>query len=194
MEQRLACGRELIELGGRTGVRVFAAVGGEQLWWCNRELGELHAMRCRNEEAAAHLYVPGPRETFADRRVLALLRGDLRAAEQQAHELSDSPRAGAQADGYAKGILATVGALRGRLDDPTRLATIMLSWPSALDLPALIGRGLATTGRRTEAAAHIRRTCTWVRGRCHAVRAGWAGQWRWWRGAKPATCWGPRCR
>ena len=43
LEERLACGNELVELGDRLGVEVFSYVGCQQLWWCYRELGDRDA-------------------------------------------------------------------------------------------------------------------------------------------------------
>ena len=58
VDRKLACGRELIELGERTGQEIFTVVGYQQLWWCHRELGDRAAMA--QWDAAAARRVRGP--------------------------------------------------------------------------------------------------------------------------------------
>ena len=154
MELRLACGRELVDLGRTTGIRLFAVVGRQQLWWCHRELGDLDEMRAWDEAAAAHLYAPDL-EQRSQIGALALLRGDLCAAERQAHDLSETPGPGGLNDVYAMAILDEVGILRGRVDDPVQLASMLSSFPAALDLGPRIGLAFARRGQLTEAATHL---------------------------------------
>ena len=86
MEERLACGRELIELGDTTGLEVFACVGRQQMAYCYRELGDRDEMDrwC----AAARARVHGPdTEQLSYAASIALLDGDLDRAERITTEI-----------------------------------------------------------------------------------------------------------
>jgi DNA-binding NarL/FixJ family response regulator len=83
MEERVACGHELIELGDRTGHEVFGSVGRQQLWWCYRELGERPEMD-RWYDSAAQRIRGQDIEQLSQLPALALLDGDLDRAEHMA--------------------------------------------------------------------------------------------------------------
>ncbi len=174
VEQRIACGRELVDLGRTTGVRLFAVAGREQLWWCSRELGDLDESRAWYEEAAAYLYAPDL-EQRSHIAALALLRGDLRAAEQEAHDMDDSGGKGSLARIYASAILGGVARLRGQLDDPAFLERAMRARPSQMDLRPRLGLALARSGQTIEAAAQLGE----ARERGFGVGA-WRPTWRGW--------------
>ena len=80
IEQRIACGTELIGIGDQTGLEVFACVGRQQLWWCHRELGDRDEMD-RWYQSAGQL-VRGPDvEQLSHPPAVALMDGDLDRAE-----------------------------------------------------------------------------------------------------------------
>ena len=143
MEQRLACGRELIDLGRTTGVDLFVAVGAEQLWWCHRELGELDEMHAWYEEAAGYLHAPDL-EQRSQIASVALLRGDLRAVERQADALIEGPGAGPLADAYRVSFLIALRLLRGD-HDPVLFPASARKYPEVVSAAPL--GGLASRGR-----------------------------------------------
>ena len=58
LDQKLACGRELLELGERTGQDIFTTVGCQQLSWCYCELGDRAAMEQWHDAAALRVRWP----------------------------------------------------------------------------------------------------------------------------------------
>ena len=76
LDERLACGNELVELGDRIGVEVFSYVGRQQLWWCYRELGDREQMDRWYAEAADRMRLPDL-EQLSYAPSVALLDGDL---------------------------------------------------------------------------------------------------------------------
>jgi DNA-binding NarL/FixJ family response regulator len=117
IEQRIACGTELIEIGDQTGLDVFGCVGRQQLWWCHRELGDRDEMD-RWYESSARL-VRGPDlEQLSHPPAVALMDGDLARAEQLIEQFSDLT---ILARGYAEPLRMAIADNRGHTLDPAKL-------------------------------------------------------------------------
>ncbi len=109
IEQRVACGRELIDLGEQTGLEQFACVGRQQLWWCSREMGDRDEMDRWFEAAERHVRGPDV-EQMSQAAIVALLDGDIDGAER----LTDSFATFAIPLGMEE---AYITCLRGAIDD-----------------------------------------------------------------------------
>jgi hypothetical protein len=152
MDQRIACGHELIELGERTGQDVFSIVGRQQLYWCYLQLGDRAAMT-RWGNASARL-VRGPDlEQLTFRICVALLDGELDRADEITDEMTRSEGAHPR---YSKALRVDIGNLRGQLAGPNVLRAVIASRPAERALlEPVLARVLARTGRTDEAARLI---------------------------------------
>ena len=147
LDQRLACGRELIELGERTGQEIFIGVGCQQLWWCYRELGDRAATEHWHAAAAQRVRWPDL-EQLSQVACFAMLDGDLDRAERTLEEMDRIERG---RDQYVSSKPSIIAAMRGWLPDPDRLRTRIESAPhDRWFLEALLARVLARTGRTAE--------------------------------------------
>jgi DNA-binding CsgD family transcriptional regulator len=129
MEQRLACGQELIALGDQTGMEVFACVGRQQMWWCHRELGNRDEMD-RWYESAAERIVGPDFEQIAHAASVALMDGDLARAERFTVELAEFPDSVDVGRIYAEPLRDAILDFRGRIPDPDRSERLLAAWPS----------------------------------------------------------------
>ncbi len=126
LDERLACGNELVELGDRLGVEVFSYVGCQQLWWCYRELGDREQMDRWYAEAASRMRLPDL-EQHSYPPSVALLDGDLTRAEHTTKLLSDAWGETRLGHLYAAGLRMAIEDNRGRLPDPGELERALAS-------------------------------------------------------------------
>jgi hypothetical protein len=112
LEERMACGVELAELGDRIGSELFSYVGRQQLCWCYQELGDREQTARWFAAAAARMRVPDI-EQLSQPPTEAILDGDLQLAEK----LTDALHESWEIDGRGK-VLLRGAALRDR--GPTR--------------------------------------------------------------------------
>jgi DNA-binding NarL/FixJ family response regulator len=115
-DQRLACGHELIELGDRTGLELFACVGRQQLWWCHRELGNRDEMDHWYQAAAEHVHGPDL-EQLSHAAAVALMEGDLARAEQLTGVIEDIWESNDQGSVYAVSLRSALNDWRERTSD-----------------------------------------------------------------------------
>ena len=148
MDQRIACGHELIELGERTGQDVFSIVGSQQLWWCYCQLGDRAAMT-RWGDAAGRL-VRGPDlEQLSFASFVAYLDGDLDRADEITDEVA---RIEGAHPAYSASVRFIIQDIRGRLASPNALRAVIASRPARRAfLEPVIARALARTGNTDEA-------------------------------------------
>ena len=112
MDERIACGQELIELGDLTGLEVFACVGRQQLWWCYRELGNRDEMERWFEAAAERARGPDI-EQASQAAAVALIDGDLDLAERLNNEIAEVWQSTTLAAVYTASVRWTIEAWRG---------------------------------------------------------------------------------
>jgi ATP/maltotriose-dependent transcriptional regulator MalT len=162
IDQRLACGHELIELGDRTGLGVFSLVGRQQLWWCYRELGDRDEMNRWFEAAAEWLHGPDV-EQLSQAAAVALIDGDFERAERitaQIDHLWPAPIVGAL---YVKPLRLGIAICRGvqmpNLERLKRQHTgAEADYPPELVEP-LLALHLARSGRILEAQQMLDQAC-----------------------------------
>ena len=150
MDERIACGHELIKLGDLTGLEVFACVGRQQLWWCYRELGNRDAMERWFEAAAERTRRPDI-EQASQAAAVALIDGDLNLAEWLNNEIAEVWQSTTLAAVYTAGVRWTIEAWRGHtshLADVERL--VAGGYFQGLLNPAL-ALGWARAGRSAKA-------------------------------------------
>ena len=112
IDQRLACGQELIELGDRSGLGVLSCVGRQQLWWCDRELGDRDEMNRWYE--AAEEWVHGPDiEQISQAATVALIDGDLERAERITDQIDDKWHASIVRNLYLVPLRLGIATCRG---------------------------------------------------------------------------------
>ena len=182
IDQRLACGQELIELGDRTGLEVFACVGRQQLWWCYRELGDRDEMDRWYEAAAERVHGPDI-EQLSHAAAVALMEGDLERAERITDEIEDVWHASILGHLYAEALRLGIAAYRGQMgyhDVLERQHTAGEAPFSPELIEPLLARGFARTGRTSQARdmldrARRRGFPTMYAGRAGALPvSGWA--------------------
>ena len=154
MDQRLACGRELIELGDRTGLEVFSCVGRQQLWWCYRELGDLDEMNRWYEAAEERVHGPDI-EQISHAAAVALMDGDLERAERITDEIDDVWHASIVRHLYAEPLRMGIADCRGQTGYLDVLERQLHRRRGRATRPRLVepvlARGFARTGRSPEA-------------------------------------------
>jgi DNA-binding NarL/FixJ family response regulator len=168
MDQRIACGHELLELGERTGEDVFALVGCQQLAWC-------HSQLCDRDElvrwfAAADRLARGPDiEQLTIELSIALLDSDLRSAARLASEIVDLEGPGRP---YGDGAWFLVRELRGQLLAPEVYERAIAARP---DHRWFLEAFLARVWARTRQTASARRVLGEIRARGYGPRG--ANEW-----------------
>jgi DNA-binding CsgD family transcriptional regulator len=161
IDQRLACGRELIELGDRTGLGVLSCVGRQQLWWCYRELGDRDEMNRWYE--AAEEWVHGPDvEQLSQAATVALIDGDLERAEHITDQIDDMWHAPIVRNLYAEALRLGIAISRGSMRwidlIEREYTSAKPGYPPEL-LEPLLALGYARTGRIPEAQDLLDRAC-----------------------------------
>ena len=151
MDERLACGHELIDLGDRTGHEVFGSVGRQQLWWCYRELGDRPEMD-RWYESAAQRIRGQDIEQLSQLPALAVLDGDLDRAEQMAEMVIKVWGPSGVGRTYINPVRAFLEECRGHPPDLDRLTRLLDRDTIHSDLvEPYIARASALTGDRSNA-------------------------------------------
>jgi DNA-binding NarL/FixJ family response regulator len=178
MAPRMACGAELIEIGDRTGLEVFACVGRQQLFWCHRELGDLEEMDRWYRAAAEHVRGPDL-DQLSQAPAVALMDGDLERAERLTDELIDAWDASA-ADAYTDPLRFAIEDVRGRTPDLDEMERQRASGTAFEDImEALLGRAWARRGHPSKAQELLDRT----------RHRGWAPMYAARGGAIAVSCW-----
>ena len=179
MEQRLACGAELIELGERTGLEVFACVGRQHLWWCHRELGDRDEMDRWYRSAAEHVRGPDL-EQASNPPAVALMDGDLERAEQLTDELSDVWDTSRLGTLYAGSLRLFIRDCRGRTPDPQQMERQLRGRTPYRDVvEALLARAWARAARPSRAQELLD----------EARDGGWPPMYAGYTGAWAVSCW-----
>jgi DNA-binding NarL/FixJ family response regulator len=153
MDERLACGRELIELGDRTGLEVFACVGRQQLTWCYRELGDLDEMNRWDQAAEERVHGPDI-EQMGHAAAVAFMQGGLERVLRIADELDDVWRATILGHLYASVLRTGIAACRGQMGDLDLLERGLTVGEAEFPpehIEPMLARGFARTGRTSRA-------------------------------------------
>ena len=150
LDQKLDCGRELLDLGERTGQEIFTTVGCQHLSWCYCELGDRAAMNQWHDAAALRVRWPDL-EQLNQVSQIQMLDGDLDGAS---NTVDDMERVEGSIKPYVEPKRFVIADLRGHLPDADQLRAALESDPhDAWQLEALLARSLARTGRLREAEA-----------------------------------------
>ena len=169
LEERMACGVELAELGDRIGSEVFSYVGRQQLCWCYRESGDREQTARWDAAAAERMRVPDM-EQLSQPPTDAILDGDLHRAEELTDVFHQSWEATGLARVYAGPLHFVIEDLRGHMSDPVELERELAVGGGMEEvLRALLARSWARTGRLAKARELL------VRARRQASRPGTRG-------------------
>lgn len=155
MDERLACGHELLELGGSTGQTVFTLIGCQQLFWCHRERGDVEEMARWQNAAASRLHGPDLEQLSLEAAV-AVLDGNLALATSLADGVEMIADPVSATASYVAPLRRAIADLRGHLPDRGRLRRrIDDSTVYRAMLEAMLGRALARAGRSKQAQAML---------------------------------------
>jgi ATP/maltotriose-dependent transcriptional regulator MalT len=154
IEERTACGHELIALGDVTGLEVFACAGRQQLWWCAREMGDVDEMDRWYESAREHVKGRDV-EQLSHEAIVALLRGDLDRARDLTDDLAEFARGLRLEEVYVPLLRQAISDCRGRTPDVERMRrlTATLHGRTGALMRALLADSCARTGLLAEAQA-----------------------------------------
>ena len=158
MEERLACGRELIELGDTTGLEVFACVGRQQMAYSYRELGDRDEMDRWCAAARARVHGPDTEQLSYDASI-ALLDGDIDRAERIITEIEQMWHTSDVGLTYTALVRIGIADVRGRmgyidaLDHQLRTGEALF----ADVVEPIVAQGCARTGRTARAQELLQR-------------------------------------